>query len=177
MSGTCSTWCRHHRALTRATAGFATKLSSAGLVYKHFGREVVASLMGVPAAHADVETVYLKIYGSFMEALDAIDNGEAHASILRAHTFLHAAWQPGTSCKPAQEHPWQLAPQNRCMRANACLVLSEWRLRMDAMSIACTWAPQSAGPRQLQTRADWVGAWACLHAQPSTSGAVRRAGA
>ena len=45
-------------------------------MYKHFGREVIASLMGVPATHADAETVYLKVYGSFMEALDAIDNGE-----------------------------------------------------------------------------------------------------
>ena len=43
--------------------------------------------MGVPATHADAETVYLKIYGSFMEGLDAIDNGEGHALVLSAHTF------------------------------------------------------------------------------------------
>ncbi|KAK9839664.1 hypothetical protein WJX81_004487 [Elliptochloris bilobata] len=55
--------------------GFSTKLSSAGLVYKHYGREVVASVMGLLPSHADTETVYLKLYRSFMEALDAIDNG------------------------------------------------------------------------------------------------------
>lgn len=56
-------------------AGFDTKLSSAGLVYKHFGLEIVAGLMGKPASDAAVETVYLAVYRQFMEAIDAIDNG------------------------------------------------------------------------------------------------------
>lgn len=55
--------------------GFTTKLSSAGLVYKHYGREVVAGVMGLDASHPDVETVYLAVYKKFMEAVDAIDNG------------------------------------------------------------------------------------------------------
>lgn len=54
---------------------FSTRLSSAGLVYKHHGREVVATRMGLPADHPDVETVYLAVYKNFMEAVDAIDNG------------------------------------------------------------------------------------------------------
>ena len=44
--------------------------------------------MGIPVNHADVETVYLKIYRGFMEALDAIDNGEAHVSVLSASSGL-----------------------------------------------------------------------------------------
>ncbi|GJP85409.1 hypothetical protein CLOP_g15522 [Closterium sp. NIES-67] len=55
--------------------GFSTKLSSAGLVYKHYGEEVVAALMGLPKDHAHVRKVYLAVYRSFMEALDANDNG------------------------------------------------------------------------------------------------------
>ena len=47
----------------------------AGLVYKHYGKEIIASAMGLPAGHADVDTVYLAVYKSFMEAIDAIDNG------------------------------------------------------------------------------------------------------
>ena len=35
--------------------GFATKLSSAGLVYKHYGREIVAGAMGLPTDHPDVQ--------------------------------------------------------------------------------------------------------------------------
>jgi len=55
--------------------GFNTKLSSAGLVYKHFGREIVAKILGIPVDHADLETVYLRVYRNFVEAVDAIDNG------------------------------------------------------------------------------------------------------
>ena len=59
--------------------GFTTKLSSAGLVYKHYGKEVVASIMtnvleSAPSA-SDLDAVYLAVYKSFMEAVDAIDNG------------------------------------------------------------------------------------------------------
>jgi len=64
--------------------GFTTRLSSAGLVYKHFGREVVAKLLGAdtdarspgkPVTEEAVTAVYLATYRSFMEAVDAIDNG------------------------------------------------------------------------------------------------------
>ena len=51
------------------------KLSSAGLVYKHFGREIVESVMGADADAADVEAVYLHVYKSFMQCIDAVDNG------------------------------------------------------------------------------------------------------
>ncbi|KAI7858952.1 metal-dependent protein hydrolase [Circinella umbellata] len=53
----------------------ATKLSSAGLVYKHFGREVIANLLKKPETAEDVETIYQKTYNDFIESLDANDNG------------------------------------------------------------------------------------------------------
>lgn len=56
-------------------SGFVTKLSSAGLVYKHFGKELVAAAMGQPAGSATVETTWLAVYKYFMEAVDGIDNG------------------------------------------------------------------------------------------------------
>jgi uncharacterized UPF0160 family protein len=64
-------------------------------VYKHFGREVVASQLGVPVSDASVETVYLKVYASFMEALDGIDNGVAQyegatKARYESHTHLSA---------------------------------------------------------------------------------------
>lgn len=55
-----------------------TKLSSAGLIYKHYGLEVikdVAKGAGHDLSSRDVHSVYLKIYDAFMEAIDAIDNG------------------------------------------------------------------------------------------------------
>eukprot|EP00300_Choanocystis_sp_HF-7_P028913 c35026_g1_i1.p1 GENE.c35026_g1_i1~~c35026_g1_i1.p1 ORF type:complete len:340 (-),score=64.48 c35026_g1_i1:26-1021(-) len=50
-----------------------TKLSSAGLIYKHFGREIISSQ--IQAAPDEVERVFFKLYESFMESIDAIDNG------------------------------------------------------------------------------------------------------
>ncbi|KAF5374485.1 hypothetical protein D9615_009046 [Tricholomella constricta] len=64
--------------------GFETKLSSAGLVYnlitkllpeRHFGREVVANTVQLPLDDPKVETLWLKVYREFIEAIDAIDNG------------------------------------------------------------------------------------------------------
>jgi len=55
---------------------WTTKLSSAGLIYYHYGREVVKSLLGVHAENENtVSMVYEKMYENFMEEVDAIDNG------------------------------------------------------------------------------------------------------
>jgi len=55
--------------------GFTTKLSSAGLVYKHFGREIVANVLGWKQGDERVEKIFLKMYKTFIEAVDANDNG------------------------------------------------------------------------------------------------------
>lgn len=41
-----------------------TKLSSAGLVYKHFGREVILSLLAKSQVDEDVEKIYEKTYNA-----------------------------------------------------------------------------------------------------------------
>jgi uncharacterized UPF0160 family protein len=53
---------------------YDVRLSSAGLVYKHYGREVVANLTALPAGD-QLEAVYEHVYDGFVLALDAIDNG------------------------------------------------------------------------------------------------------
>ena len=62
--------------------GFATKLSSAGLVYKHFGEEIVEEALrdarGLGEREVDrgvVEKIYVKIYEEFIEGVDGNDNG------------------------------------------------------------------------------------------------------
>ncbi|KAF8517392.1 GAMM1 protein [Hysterangium stoloniferum] len=60
----------------------AIKLSSAGLVYKHFGREIVAKRIGVPITHPDVDMLFLKLYGIFIEPIDAIDNGISQYDVI-----------------------------------------------------------------------------------------------
>ena len=51
-----------------------TKLSSAGLIYKHFGREVLQTVCGTGAV-SDPERLYQLVYDNFVEEIDAIDNG------------------------------------------------------------------------------------------------------
>jgi len=50
-----------------------TKLSSAGLVYKHFGREIIHDILGTNSQ--DTEVIFLKVYKNLIESIDAIDNG------------------------------------------------------------------------------------------------------
>ena len=56
----------------------ATKLSSAGLVYKHFGQEIIQQLAEQNQRKLDNNTIqklYVKIYDEFIEHIDGIDNG------------------------------------------------------------------------------------------------------
>jgi uncharacterized UPF0160 family protein len=48
------------------TVGFSTKLSSAGLVYKHFGEEVVSKILGVQKDDPQVNTSVRCYYISLM---------------------------------------------------------------------------------------------------------------
>ncbi|KHN94335.1 MYG1 protein [Metarhizium album ARSEF 1941] len=67
----------HQRGFTATFPGRSTKLSSAGLVYKHFGKAIVAQRLGAGVAEdaPEVELLHNKLYESFVEALDAHDNG------------------------------------------------------------------------------------------------------
>lgn len=70
----------HQREFTGVLDGYKTKLSSAGLVYKHFGREVLQTVLcdeltGTPPSTEFLDVCYAKLYKDFMEHVDAIDNG------------------------------------------------------------------------------------------------------
>ncbi|OBZ81012.1 hypothetical protein A0J61_10939, partial [Choanephora cucurbitarum] len=66
----------HQRGFTETfDAEHKTKLSSAGLVYKHFGKEVIMNVLGKTEIDSDVEMLYQKTYDGFVESLDANDNG------------------------------------------------------------------------------------------------------
>ena len=67
----------HQREFTGVLEGYNTKLSSAGLVYQHFGRQVLREVLAteVPPSEEFVEICFHKLYRGFVEHLDAIDNG------------------------------------------------------------------------------------------------------
>ncbi|XP_019410586.1 PREDICTED: UPF0160 protein MYG1, mitochondrial [Crocodylus porosus] len=56
---------------------WTTKLSSAGLVYLHFGSQILAHLLGRAEDDCVVRVLYDKLYENFLEEIDAIDNGVA----------------------------------------------------------------------------------------------------
>ena len=55
--------------------GFKTKLSSAGLVYREFGKEIIADECNISEDSNECKTLWIAVYKNFMEAIDAIDNG------------------------------------------------------------------------------------------------------
>ena len=54
-----------------------TKLSASGLVYRHYGKEVICEYYPElkKDTSSELDWVYNKMYGSFLEAIDAIDTG------------------------------------------------------------------------------------------------------
>ncbi|MCJ1283402.1 hypothetical protein MMC26_002730 [Xylographa opegraphella] len=65
----------HQRTFSTTFPNHSTKLSSAGLVYMHFGKPIIASRTALPADSPEVDLLYEKLYTEFVEALDANDNG------------------------------------------------------------------------------------------------------
>ncbi|KAI1372022.1 metal-dependent protein hydrolase [Hypoxylon crocopeplum] len=65
----------HQRTFTTTFPGRPTKLSSAGLVYMHFGKSIIAQHLSKPEDSDEVGVLWNKLYESFIEALDAHDNG------------------------------------------------------------------------------------------------------
>lgn len=65
----------HQRTFNTTFPGRPTKLSSAGLVYMHFGKEIISRRVAGASNPQIVELLYNKLYENFVEALDAHDNG------------------------------------------------------------------------------------------------------
>ncbi|KZS21034.1 UPF0160 protein MYG1, mitochondrial [Daphnia magna] len=54
---------------------WVTRLSSAGLVYVHFGQEIISQLLAISIESELVQETYKRVYEGFIEEIDAIDNG------------------------------------------------------------------------------------------------------
>eukprot|EP00794_Sanderia_malayensis_P016632 gene16632-18322_t len=70
----------HQRSFNESMSSLAckkwtTKLSSAGLVYLHFGHKLLSQLLGSDVDEKTVEAIYDKLYENFIEEIDAVDNG------------------------------------------------------------------------------------------------------
>ncbi|KAK9896456.1 GAMM1 protein [Cystobasidium minutum MCA 4210] len=66
----------HQRGFTETfSPAHKTKLSSAGLIYKHYGQQLIKQEMKDTSDQTMLDVLYKKLYENFVEALDAIDNG------------------------------------------------------------------------------------------------------
>ena len=65
----------HQRTFATTFPSHYTKLSSAGLVYMHFGRAIIAQRASLSESEPSVSIIHEKLYQDFVEAIDANDNG------------------------------------------------------------------------------------------------------
>lgn len=65
----------HQREFTTTFTGRSTKLSSAGLVFMHLGKSIIAEQTGHAEDSDEVSRMHEKLYDDFIEAFDANDNG------------------------------------------------------------------------------------------------------
>lgn len=65
----------HQRTFNTTFPNHPTKLSSAGLVYMHFGKAIIAQHPAIAGDEEKTNVIWEKLYGSFIEAVDANDNG------------------------------------------------------------------------------------------------------
>ena len=65
----------HQREFDTVFPNHSTKLSSAGLVYMHYGKGIISHCTGLSMDSPDLNLLYEKLYDDFVEAFDANDNG------------------------------------------------------------------------------------------------------
>ena len=65
----------HQRGFEETFPGHGTKLSSAGLVYLHFGKDIIHEKYNLDPSSQESTDLYNKLYSGLVEAFDANDNG------------------------------------------------------------------------------------------------------
>jgi len=84
----------HQRGFTETlSADHKIKLSSAGLVYKYFGREILAQVLDTQDKNV-LEVLYQKMYTNFVEGLDGIDNGVDQYSLASESSTASSSTTP-----------------------------------------------------------------------------------
>ena len=86
----------HQREFNGVLDSYKTKLSSAGLVYQHFGRQVLKEVLTTEEPPTDefVEICFHKLYKGFVEHIDAIDNGISVSDETPRYLELHYLKRP-----------------------------------------------------------------------------------
>lgn len=134
----------HQREFKGVMKGFNTKLSSAGLIYKHFGLDIIRYILMKTLDNNEIsnevlDLVYNKVYKDFMEHIDAIDNG---ISVATGEPNYHMS--TGLSARVGYLNPEWNEPQspeimNDCFQNAMKLTCSEFLSY--TVSTAKSWWP------------------------------------
>lgn len=87
---------------------FHIKLSSAGLVYHHYGRQIIQNILDLKDNdNEQIESVFDKVYENFLQEIDGIDNGiemfdgppkyRINTNLSTRVSFLTPVWNEKTS--------------------------------------------------------------------------------
>ena len=137
----------HQRSFADTFDGFNTKLSSAGLIYRHFGRAIIESLLNKGTEEFSpeekntlVDICYQKLYRSFIEHIDAIDNGvsSAESGEIKCHMSTSLSARVG-QLNPRWNQPQNNTIQNEQFAKALALTKSEFLTNAD--EIIHSWYP------------------------------------
>ncbi|TNJ26897.1 MYG1 protein [Giardia muris] len=85
------------------------RMSAAGLVYHHFGREVLRHLFPQVSASRDFEWLYHYIYQYYIRVVDAIDNGRGPLVVPTGQPTPTCLWTDPTSMSCRIERIYRIA--------------------------------------------------------------------
>ncbi|VDD77848.1 unnamed protein product [Mesocestoides corti] len=114
------------------------KLSSAGLVYAHFGKRVLAEVAGLKSVDApEVAVLFRSVYSTFVSEVDAIDNGVPIAPVPPTYS-IHT----GLSARVAHLNPcWNRPDENETECFNKACKMVEEEFVSRVRGLADTWLP------------------------------------
>lgn len=113
---------------------------SAGLIYKHFGKEIIKCLLtDLPISEDFVDLCYPKVYKGFVEHIDAIDNGIAVADGELRYIISSTLSSRVGHLNPAWNEPQSAAVLNERFRAAMSLAAKEFVDHV--LSLATVWWP------------------------------------
>ena len=148
----------HQREFTGTLEGYNTKLSSAGLVYKHFGKDIIREILKKGETEQTPDEIFVDICfhslnKSFMEHIDAIDNGISVSDATpKYHVSTTLSSRVGT-LNPSWNEPQSPEIFNERFLSAIALTCSEFLSH--ANQLANVWWPaRSVVQRALNSRFD-----------------------
>ena len=129
----------HQRDFNGILEPFQTKLSSAGLVFKHFGMQILSEVISPPYDDDTLRVFYRKVYQDFVEHIDAIDNGIAVSLEPPRYRITTTLSDRVSYLNPSWNEPQTPKIMNERFKAAMSLTCTEFLSYVDYLSVS--WWP------------------------------------